>query len=87
MRAYVRVRRLTEQEYQELKRWERSRKMAVGKVKRARVVLVSNQGYTRVEIAQRLEMNERAVRRWLGCFNQLGIPGLTEFPRKGCPWA
>lgn len=85
MRAYVRVRQLTEEEYQELKRWERSRKMAAGKVKRARVVLLSNQGYTRVEIAQRLEMDERTVRRWMGRFNQLGIPGLAECPRKGRP--
>jgi len=63
MRAYVRVRQLTEEEYQELKRWERSRKMTAGKVKRARVVLLSNQGYTRIEIARRLEMDERTVRR------------------------
>lgn len=57
--------------------------MAVGKVKRARVVLLSNQGYTRVEIAQRLDMDERTVRCWMGRFNQLGIPGLAECPCKG----
>ena len=85
MRAYVRVRQLTEGEYGELKRWERSRKMAAGKVKRARVVLLSNQGYTRIEIAQRLEMDERTVRRWMSRFNHLGIPGLAECPRKGRP--
>ena len=28
MRSYARVRKLTEEEYQELKRWERSRTMA-----------------------------------------------------------
>lgn len=30
-------------------------------------------------------MDERTVRRWLGRFNQLGIPGLAECPRKGRP--
>lgn len=85
MRAFARVRKLTEEEYQELKRWDCSRKMAAGRVKRARVVLLSNQGYTRVEIAARLEMDERTVRRWMGRFNQLGIPGLAECPRKGRP--
>lgn len=32
MRPYARVRKLTEEEYQELKRWERSRTMGVSKV-------------------------------------------------------
>ena len=66
MRTYVCVRQHTKEEYGELKRCERSRKMAVGKVKRARVVRLSNQGYTRIEIPQRFEMDERAVRRWIG---------------------
>ena len=42
MRPYARVRKLTEEEYQELKRWERSRTMGVSKVRRARIVLQSN---------------------------------------------
>lgn len=85
MRAYARVRKLTEEEYQELKRWERSRTMAAGKVKRARAVLGSNQGYTYAEVARRLEMGERTVRRWVTRFNKLGIPGLKEEQRPGRP--
>lgn len=85
MRSYARVRKLTEEEYQELKRWERSRTMAAGKVKRARAVLCSNQGYTYTEIAQKLEMGERTVRRWVTRFTKLGIPGLEEEQRPGRP--
>lgn len=50
MRAYVRVGQLTEEEYQELKRWERSRKLAVDKVKRARGAALES-GSHPVEIA------------------------------------
>lgn len=85
MGAYARVRRLTEEEHLELKRWERSRTMAAGKVKRARAVLCSNQGYTYAEITQKLEMGERTVRRWVTRFNKLGIPGLEEEQRPGRP--
>lgn len=56
MRPYTRVRKLTEEEYQELKRWERSRMMGVSKVRRARVVLLSNQGLLVQEIAEKLEL-------------------------------
>ena len=65
MRSYARVRKLTEEEYQELKRWERSRTMAAGKVKRARAVLNSYQGCTYDEVARRLEMID-AHRKMLG---------------------
>lgn len=50
MRAYVSVGQLTEEEYQELKRWERSRKLAVDKVKRARGAALES-GPHPVEIA------------------------------------
>ncbi len=53
MRPYARVRKLTEEEYQELKRWERSRTMGVSKVRRARVVLLSHRGLLVQEIAEK----------------------------------
>ena len=55
MRPYARVRKLTEKEYQELKRWERSRTIGVSKVRRARVVLLSHRGLLVQEIAEKLE--------------------------------
>lgn len=85
MRAYVRVRPLTDDEYQLLKRQAASRKLAAGRVKRAQVVLLSNQGYRAEEIAERLGICERTARTWINRFTRLGLPGLEEGPRSGRP--
>jgi transposase len=85
MRSFARVRSLTSEEYLALKKMERSRKLAAGKVKRAQVVLLSNQGYTREEISERLDMCQHTVSRWIIRFNKLGILGLEEGPRGGRP--
>ncbi len=85
MRAPVRIRALTQEEYSELKRMERSRKLAAGRVKRAQIILLSNQGYLAHEIARKLDIHEKTARRWVGRFNKLGMPGLEEGPRNGRP--
>jgi hypothetical protein len=85
MRAYVRVRSLTEEEYKQLKRLSASRKLAAGRVKRAQLILLSNQGYRVQEIAEQLGLHERTARRYTLRYNRLGIPGLEEGPRDGRP--
>jgi transposase len=85
MRAYVRVRSLTEEEYKQLKRLSASRKLAAGRVKRAQLILLSNQGYRVQENAEQLSLHERTARRWIGRFNRLGIPAWEEGPRDGRP--
>jgi transposase len=85
MRSYARVRQLSEEEYQALVKMGRSRKLAAGKVKRAQIVLLSNQGYTRREIGERLGSCEHTVSRWIGRFNKFGMAGLEEGPRGGRP--
>jgi transposase len=85
MRAYVRVRQLTDEEYQLLKRQAASRKLAAGRVKRAQVVLLSNQGYRAQEIAERLGMHERTARTWINRFTRLGLAGVEEGARSGRP--
>ncbi len=85
MRAPVRIRALTQQEYSELKRMERSRKLAAGRVKRAQIVLLSNEGYLVGEIATKLSIHEKTARCWVGRFNTLGMLGLEEGPRNGRP--
>ena len=85
MRPYARVRKLSEEEYQELKRWERSRTMGVSKVRRARIVLQSNLGLSVHEVAEKLELHHQTVRKWVNRFTKLGIPGLEESPRHGRP--
>ena len=85
MRPYARVRKLTEEEYQELKRWERSRTMGVSKVRRARIVLQSNLCLSVHEVADKLELHHQTVRKWVNRFTKLGIPCLEESPRHGRP--
>lgn len=51
---------------------------AAGKVRRAKIVLPSNQGRTHREIAQELECNERTALEWIGRFNRHGIAVLAK---------
>ena len=85
MRPYARVRTPTREEYEELKRRTRRRKLAAGKVQRAGIVLLLNQGHLMREIAQKLGCYEKTASRWIGRFNELGMAALEEYPREGRP--
>jgi transposase len=85
MRPFKRVKMLDADEYRVLKKTVASRKMAAGKVRRARIVLLSNQGHTAREIAEKLECNERTALKWIGRFNRHGVAVLEEVLREGRP--
>ena len=85
MHSYLRIRPLTEEEYGQLRKMSTSRKLCAGRVKRAQIILLSNQGYLPTEIGKKLAIHERTARRWIGRFNRLGIAGLEEGPREGRP--
>jgi len=85
MRPFKRVKMLNADEYRVLKKTAHSRKMAAGKVRRAKIVLLSNQGHTAREIAERLDCNERTALKWIGRFNRHGVAGLEEVLREGRP--
>jgi transposase len=85
MKAPVRIRKLEVEEYNALKKWAASRRMAAGRVKRAQIILLSNQGYIASEIAQSLDLNEKTVRVWISRFNRAGLAGLEEKVRNGRP--
>jgi transposase len=85
MHSYLRIRPLTEEEYTQLRKMSTSRKLCAGRVKRAQIILLSNQGHLAVEIGEKLGIHERTARRWIGRFNRLGIAGLEEGPREGRP--
>lgn len=85
MRPFVRVKMLNSGDYKQRRDLAKSRKLAAGKVKRAKIVLLSNQGFTAREIAAKLDCNERTALRWINCFNKYGIAGLEEGPREGRP--
>lgn len=54
-----------------------------GLVRRARVVLLSAEGVTGVEIATRLDLTPEAVSRIRSRFRATGVAGLTDRPRPG----
>jgi DNA-directed RNA polymerase specialized sigma24 family protein len=81
MRPFKRVKMLNADEYRVLKKAVASRKIAAGKARRAKIVLLSNQGLTAREIAERLDCNERTALKWIGRFNRRGVAGLEEVLR------
>ena len=85
MRPFKRVKMLDADEYRVLKRAVASRKIAAGKARRAKIVLLSNQGLTAREIAAELGCNERTALKWIGRFNRHGVAGLEEVLRSGRP--
>ena len=85
MRPFKRVKMLNADEYRVLKAAVARRKTPAGKARRAKFVLLSNQGHTAREIAAKLDCNERTALKWIGCFNRHGVAGLEEGPREGRP--
>jgi transposase len=85
MRPFKRVKMLDADEYRVLKKAVASRKIAAGKARRAKIMLLFNQGHTAREIAVRLECNERTALKWIGRFNRHGVAGLEETLRGGRP--
>ncbi|MBZ9753167.1 helix-turn-helix domain-containing protein [Deinococcus sp. HMF7604] len=80
-RAYARVRSFNPEETQALHRMARSRTLCAGRVKRAQILLRSNQGSTLTEITEQLGVSYHTAQRWIKRFNDLGISGLEEGPR------
>ena len=66
-------------------RLARSRTASARAVERARIVLLSHQGDSVPEIAEKMVVCEATVRRWLRRFNRAGIDGLVDQPRSGRP--
>ena len=85
MRPFKRVKMLHADDYRVLKKAVAGRKTPAGRARRAKIVLLSNQGHTAREIAYRLGCNERTALKWIGRFNRHGVAGLEEGPREGRP--
>lgn len=76
MAGYVGLRKLTEEECEELTRWAQSRTLSAGDVFRARLVLVLAEGQSYSEIEASLGTSRPTIARWKARFEELGIPGL-----------
>ncbi len=70
----LRLRELSEEERKMIERLVHARTTPVGKLKRAQIIWLANQGQSPPEIANRLHR-----------FNEQGLPGLQEAPRSGRP--
>jgi len=81
----LRLRELSEEEKKSIERLVHARNTPVGKLKRAQIIHLANQGRLTPEIAKQLEVSERMVRNRLKRFNEQGLLGLEEAPRSGRP--
>jgi transposase len=79
----VRVRPLTMEETETIRRLAHARTEAARRVERARVVWLSSQGRRAPAIARELGVCTATVRFWLKRFNAKGIAGLEDDPRPG----
>ena len=76
---------LAEAERAELERWQRAPTVAQGLVQRGRIVLLLADGLAVSEVARRVGVQRRIVRKWGGRFLVQRLDGLTDLPRAGRP--
>jgi transposase len=81
----LRLRDLTAEERETVKRVSQSRTAAARLVERAQIIALAAQGARVSAIAQELRLNQRTVRLWLKRFNAAGLDGLRDAPRSGRP--
>jgi transposase len=81
----LRVRDLTDEENEQIKRLAQSRTAPARGVERARIIWLASQGWRVRAIAAELRLNAETVRLWLKRFNAAGLEGLKDAPRSGRP--
>jgi transposase len=81
----LRVRDLTDEENEQIKRLAHSRTASARLVERARMIWLASQGRRVAAIATALHVNAETVRLWLKRFNAAGLEGLKDAPRSGRP--
>lgn len=81
----LRLREMTEEESESIKRLAHSRTEPARRVERARIIRLASQGERVPIIAKQLHMLESTVRLWLKRFNEQGLAGLEDLPRPGAP--
>jgi transposase len=85
MPKLLRVRELTAEEAEAIKRLAHSRASAARLVERARIVWLSSQGWRVPAIAAEVGCGADVVRLWLKRFDATGLAGLADAPRAGRP--
>jgi hypothetical protein len=71
----------------ELRRWLRAGTVSVRDRRRSEIILLSAEGLTQQQIAERLGISRLQVNRWVGRFARARLAGLRDAPGRGCkPW-
>lgn len=81
----LRVRELSEQEREHIKRLSQSRTASARSVERARIIQLASEGLRVPAISVRLHIAPDVARLWLKRFNASGLGGLADQPRAGRP--
>jgi transposase len=76
---------VSEEDRHQLRRWLRSSTTRKSQAERARIVLLSTEGLSAIEIGSRLGVAENTVIKWRKRYRQGGLPGLKDKPRPGQP--
>lgn len=66
-----------------LQGWLRKQKIEVGLAKRARAMLMLEEGEAYIHVAKQVGLAERHVSKWAERFIKKGIEGLYDKPRPG----
>lgn len=85
MRPPLRLRPLTAEEERVITKLARSQTASVRLVQRAKIIALAKEGKSIPQIVQQLSMTQRLVRKWWKRFEQQGLSGLEDAPRKGSP--
>src|SRR5260370_19184872 len=81
----LRVRKLTQEEQDHLKRLSQSRTAPARQVERARIIQLAGEGRFVPAIAAQLHIGQDVVRLWLTRFNAAGLAGVEDPPPAGRP--
>jgi transposase-like protein/transposase len=76
---------LTDEEREQLVRWERRRKSSQALALRSRIVLGCAQGHANSEVAAQCGVSAATVGKWRRRFCELRLDGLSDDPRPGRP--
>ena len=81
----IKLRPLTDDQQLAITKLARSRSKPVRWVERARIILLASQPKSVPMIAQQLNLSEKTVRTWVKRFQEKGLAGLNDLPRRGRP--
>jgi FixJ family two-component response regulator len=75
------------EEAEELRRRLRASKVSVRDRRRSEIILLSAEGLTQRQIAERMGISRLSVNRWVGRFASDRLAGLSDAPGRGRkPW-